>query len=67
MSVKVEVDVPGWLPVANSPYGLCGRRKVNSELELYGYCHAKHSAKDIVPSIAWRREAWKEEALDDVP
>ena len=23
-----------------------------------------HKAKDITPSIAWRREAWKEEALD---
>ena len=26
-----------------------------------------HKAKDITPSIAWRREAWKEEALDDLP
>ena len=26
-----------------------------------------HTAKDISPSIAWRREAWKEEALDDLP
>ena len=25
-----------------------------------------HKAKDITPSIAWRREAWKEEALDDL-
>ena len=25
-----------------------------------------HKAKDITPLIAWRREAWKEEALDDV-
>ena len=24
-------------------------------------------AKDIKPSIAWRRKAWKEEALDDLP
>ena len=23
-------------------------------------------AKDITPSIAWRREAWKEEVLDDL-
>ena len=23
--------------------------------------------KDITPSIAWRREAWKEKALDDLP
>ena len=25
-----------------------------------------HKAKDITPSIAWRRETWKEEALDDL-
>ena len=67
VSAKVEEDVLGWLPVPNSPYSLCGRRKVNSELELCGYCHAKHKAKDIVPSVAWRREAWGEEALDDLP
>ena len=24
-------------------------------------------AKDVTPSITWRREAWKEEALDDLP
>ena len=24
-------------------------------------------AKDITPTIAWRREAWKEEAVDDLP
>ena len=23
-------------------------------------------AKDITPSIVWRREAWKDEALDDL-
>ena len=27
----------------------------------------RYKAKDITPSIAWRREAWKEEALDDLP
>ena len=26
-----------------------------------------HKAKDITPSVAWRREARKEEALDDLP
>ena len=26
-----------------------------------------YKAKDIKPSIAWRRKAWKEEALDDLP
>ena len=24
-------------------------------------------AKDITPSIAWRREAWTEDVLDDLP
>ena len=27
----------------------------------------RHKVKDITPSIDWRREAWKEEALDDLP
>ena len=27
----------------------------------------RYKAKGITPSIAWRREAWKEEALDDLP
>ena len=26
-----------------------------------------HKTKYFTPSIAWRREAWKEEALDDLP
>ena len=26
-----------------------------------------HKVTDIAPSIAWKREAWKEEALDDLP
>ena len=33
---------------------------INSLVCTYGY-----KAKDITPSIAWRSEAWKEEALDD--
>ena len=28
---------------------------------------SEHKAKDITPLIAWRREALKEEALDDLP
>ena len=28
--------------------------------------NCRHTAKDITPSIAWRREAWKEESLDDL-
>ena len=35
------------------------------ELETLTTCGYK--AKDITPLIAWRREAWKEEALDDRP
>ena len=31
------------------------------------YTTCGHKAKDITPSIAWKREAWKEEALDDLP
>ena len=27
----------------------------------------RHKAKDIIPSITWRRGAWKAEALDDLP
>ena len=27
----------------------------------------RHKAKDITPSIAWRRKAFKEQALDDLP
>ena len=26
-----------------------------------------YKAKDLTPSITWRREAWKEEVLDDLP
>ena len=26
-----------------------------------------HKAKDTTPSIAWRKEAWEEEVLDDLP
>ena len=27
----------------------------------------KKSAKDVTPSIAWRREAWKDDVLDCLP
>ena len=27
----------------------------------------EHKSKDTTPSIAWRREAWKEEVPDDLP
>ena len=44
--------------------GLClGRSEVLRSLRH----KAGRKAKDIAPSIAWRREAWKEEALDDLP
>ena len=31
------------------------------------YTTCGHKAKDITPSIAWRREAWKEEAVENLP
>ena len=40
---------------------------VSTKLECLETLPAGHEAKDITPSIAWRREAWKEEALDDLP
>ena len=33
---------------------------------LSGLLDHRHKAKDITPSIAWKREAWKEEAVDDL-
>ena len=32
-----------------------------------GYTTCGYKAKDITPSITWRREAWKEEALNTLP
>ena len=40
-----------------------GRSKALRSLRHY----LRARAKDITPSIVWRREAWKEEALDDLP
>ena len=34
---------------------------------LRSFTTCEHKAKGITPSIAWRREAWKEEALDYLP
>jgi len=45
---------------------LTGKATLISGL-LLGRSACGHKAKDITPSIAWRREAWKEEALDDLP
>ena len=38
-------------------------------LKCWGAWHTNcgHKAKDITISIAWRREAWTEEVLDDLP
>ena len=43
--------------------------RVSEDLKCWGAWDTNrgHKAKDITPSIAWRREAWKEEALDDLP
>ena len=40
-------------------------RKIRSVEKLDTTCG--HKAKDNTQFIAWRREAWKEEALDDLP
>ena len=40
------------------------------EIEIVGgefETACRHKAKDITPSITWRREAWKEDVLDDLP
>ena len=43
---------------------LClGRSEVMRNLRQY----LRAQATDVTPSIAWRREAWKEEALNDLP
>ena len=31
------------------------------------HAYKRIKVKDITPSMAWRREEWKEEALDDIP
>ena len=41
---------------------LPGRSEVLMSLRHY----LRAQAKDITPSISWRREAWREEALDDL-
>ena len=46
---------------------LASRRKIWSVEKLETLPSYGHKAKDITPSIAWRREAWKEEAFDKVP
>ena len=42
---------------------------VLKNLKCWGPLHTnyEHKAKDITPSIDWRREAWTEEVLDDLP
>ena len=42
---------------------LLGRSEVLRSLRHY----CGHKAKDITLSISWRREAWNEEALGDLP
>ena len=41
---------------------LLGRSEVLRSLRHY----LRAQSQDITPSVAWRREAWKEEALDDL-
>ena len=44
----------------NKQRGLIGDRKTKRR-------SCGNKVKNIIPSIVWRREAWKEEALDDLP
>ena len=51
---------------------MAGKAALTSSLplgrsEVLRSLRAQSQYKDITPSIAWRREAWKEEALDDLP
>ena len=41
----------------------------SEDLACWGARHTTcgHKAKDITPSVVWRRKAWKEKALDDLP
>ena len=47
-------------------YKWLASRKLGSVEELGDTIYG-HRAKDITPLIAWRREALKEEAIDDLP
>ena len=54
--------------------GLMGKATIASGLRLINLKYwgtwdttCGHKAKDITPSITWRREAWKAEALVDLP
>ena len=46
-----------------------GSTRFSEDLKCWGAWDTTcgYKANDITPSIAWRREAWKEEALDDIP
>ena len=43
---------------------VCLRSEVLRSLRHY---LREQSGKDVTPSIAWRRQVWREEALDDLP
>ena len=67
------LDVPEW---RETPEQREWREKqfsqvacVSEDLKCWGAWDTTcvHKANDITPSIAWRREAWKEEALDYFP
>ena len=64
----VDMYCPGHFGVNISDRAdrLAGKETITSVLRL-GRCEVlRQKAKDITPSIAWRRETWKEEALDDL-
>jgi len=51
----------------SNPHKWLVSRKSRSVEELETLPAGTKPRKDITPSIAWRREARKEETLDDVP
>ena len=70
-TVKMWMYCPGHTGVKGNDRAdsLAGKATLTSGLLLGGASDTTcgHKAKDITPSIAWRRKAWKEEALDDLP
>ena len=56
--VRLESRTPGWI------FTLGWNERSGGRVPL---ASCGHKDEVITPSIAWRREAWKEEALDDLP
>ena len=70
------LDMPEWREMSSGNDQLDWRAKrpsqvacVSEDLKCWGAWDptCTKSQRRITPSIAWRREAWKEEVLDDLP